>query len=110
MKPSIPSDRHERCKYDTSFVLPTDDTVVEAVMYSEHAEPFFGITAGDYAIMTPDQQAGIIANYVGKDFVFEVSAKVQKGKTIINVLKAHPATSKRTRVMKDESTSGIEKV
>jgi hypothetical protein len=94
----------------TLRVFPTDDTVVEAVMSSEHAEPFFGITAGDYAAMTPDQQAGIIANHVGKDFILEVSAKVQKNKTTINVLKVHPATSKRARVVKEEPTSGKQKV
>lgn len=74
-------------------------------MYAEHAEPFFGITAGNYAAMTPDQQAEIIANYVGKDFIFEVSAKVQKGRPTINVLKAYPATSKRARIVKEESPS-----
>jgi hypothetical protein len=74
-------------------------------MYAEHAEPFFGITAGDYATMTPDQQAGVTANFIGKDSIFEVSAKVQKGKTSINVLKAHLATSKRLRLVKDETGS-----
>jgi hypothetical protein len=71
-------------------------------MYPEHAEPFFGVTAGDYAAMTPDQQAGVVANFIGKNFIFEVSAKVQKNKTTINVLKAHLATSKRVRLVKEE--------
>lgn len=68
-------------------------------MYQENAEPFFRITAKDYASMTADQQAGVTINFIGKDFIFEVSAKVVKDKTTINVLKDHVATRKRPRVI-----------
>jgi hypothetical protein len=62
-------------------------------MDPKHAEPFFGITNGDYAKLSPNQHAGVIVNYVSKDFIFEVFARVQKNKcSIINVLKA-PQTS-----------------
>jgi hypothetical protein len=72
-------------------------------MYQEHAEPFFGITAKNYATMNADQQAGVTTNFIGKDFIFEVSAKVVRDKTTINVLKAHLATRKRPRVILDSS-------
>jgi hypothetical protein len=72
-------------------------------MYQEHAKPFFEITAKDYSTMTADQQASVMTNFIGKDFVFEVSAKVVKDKTTINILKAHPATRKRPRVILESS-------
>lgn len=69
----------------------------EAIMYKENAEPFFGVSAEDYAKMPPEEQAGITANIVNKDYIFEGSAKTPKGgKQVFSVIRAHAAANKRS--------------
>lgn len=71
----------------------------EAIMYKEHAEPFFGVSAEDYAKMPLDEQAGITAKNVNKDYIFEVSAKTLKGgKQVFSIICAHAAANKRSRI------------
>jgi hypothetical protein len=68
-------------------------------VYKEHAEPFFGVSAEDYAKMLLDEQSGITVNKIHKDYIFEIAAKTLKGgKQVFNVIKAHAAADKRARV------------
>lgn len=67
-------------------------------MYKEHAEPFFGVCAEDYARMSAEQQQGVIASIINKKYIFELSAKVVQGTKRINILKGHAAANKRARV------------
>jgi hypothetical protein len=78
-----------------------EDMEFEAIMYKEHAEPFFGECAEDYAKMSPEQQQGVIASIINKEYIFELSAKIVQGTKKINILKGHAAANKRARVDDD---------
>jgi hypothetical protein len=71
----------------------------EAIMYNEHAEPFFGVSAEDYAKMPLDEQAGITAKVINKNYIFEVGAKfLKEGKQVFSIIRAHAAANKRSRI------------
>lgn len=79
-----------------------EDTEVEAIMYKEHAEPFLGFSADDYARMDSERQLGIISSLVNREYIFEVTGKIVKGNKVISVSKAHLAANKRARVESDK--------
>jgi hypothetical protein len=67
----------------------------EAVMYKEHAEPFFGVCAKDYVRMSAEQHQGVVASVINKECMFELTAKIVHGMKRINILKGHAPANKR---------------